>query len=469
MEMGRDRVSLLAAIAVLAVGLGVVSSAVASEVPQWLVEGVPIAAGSTVSADVEHEAGSLLLLEDKNAPGKPDILCEVENSQASLLYNGEAEITKLECIKPVVDSGTCGSPKISAVGLPWQVDIIEPSAGVFEAEISSATGSGAGWAAECIVLGIKAIDTCTSNKAKALLANTEAGLVDGEFMEEVAKEEELTCTIGGKESGLSFGLILFQALNAGKEAIALSVGQAPVSFEGPSWWIKGARAGAGVEKTLSTISSTSITMLFEMEGHEFKCKKFDYLGKIIGSAAERVGTGSGTITFGECVDETEKGCEIFSLLKEGAELSGKGVIGPINIETGLAFARNVRFEALDVFTSLELNAQQEPVFTLLLIEKKSGEACALASVEGLQVTGNTLAVLENPANNTPIGSETELTKVQLGFTGATVTLVEEWNPTTKRYSRPALIGLRFSAEPLSLAGSAVIELNLPEAFGWVKK
>ncbi|MGA7706044.1 MAG: hypothetical protein WB998_14265 [Solirubrobacteraceae bacterium] len=465
--MGRHQAILLAATVALAVGLGVVPVA-AAEAPQWLVEGAPIAAGTTVSADVEHEAGSLLLLEDMSAPGAPDILCEVENGQATLLYNGEAEITKMECIKPAVDSGTCSSPKILPVNLPWRVFVAEPSSGVFEAEISSTTGSGAGWAIECTVLGVKSTDTCTSNQGKSLLTNTEAHLVDSEFMEEMTKVEEATCTIGGKEVGLTFGLLLFQALNAGKEAVALSVARAPVAFEGPSWWVKGARAGAGFEKSVSTISNTTFTMVFTSSGmQEFKCKKFDYLGKIIGSAAERMGTSSGTITFGECVDETEKGCEIYSLMKEGTELSGKGTIGPINIEATLAFAANVRTESLDAFFSLEKNAQGGFVFVIVLIEKKSGEACALAGAEGLEITGSQATVLENPANNTPIGSGTELTKVQLGFLGPT--RGEEWDFTNNRYLRVPSRQMFFEGNPLTISGSAVIELNLPEAFVWVNK
>ncbi|HXC46565.1 MAG TPA: hypothetical protein VNU24_08165, partial [Solirubrobacteraceae bacterium] len=319
-------------------------------------------------------------------------------------------------------------------------------------------------AAECTVLGIKATDTCTSNGGKILLANTEAGLVDGEFMEEATKEEESACTIGGKEAGLTFGLLLFRTV----EGKALSVAQGPApAFEGPSWWIKGSRAGMGVEKTVSTVSSTAISILFGTGGsQEFKCTKFDYLGKIVGSAAERVGTGTGTIAFSECVDETEKGCEIYSLQKEGSELSAKGSIGPMAVEATLAFAANVRIDAVVVFTSLELNVREELTFAVLLIEKKSGEACTLASAEGLEVTGKVAAVLENPATNTPIGSKTELTKVQLGLVA---TEVEEWNPTAKRYNRPTRARLAFSLSPFVPAGSAVMELNLPEAFGWVNK
>ena len=153
-------------------------------------------------------------------------------------------------------------------------------------------------------------------------------------------------------------------------------------------------------------------------------------------------------------------------MKEGTELSGKGTIGPINIEATLVFATNVRTESLDAFFSLEKNAQGGFVFVIVLIEKKSGETCALAGAEGLEITGSQATVLENPANNTPIGSGTELTKVQLGFLGPT--RGEEWDFTNNRYLRVPSRQMFFEGNPLTISGSAVIELNLPEAFGWVK-
>jgi len=199
-------------------------------VPQWLVSSTTIPLENAkkevekVNANVEPE-GNLLLLEDMNATtaGDPDILCEIEKALVFLLSNGAGEVAEGAC-KPVeVDKGTCGSPVVAPVDLPWTTVLLEPAENIYEVDITKGTGGAPGWLAECTVLGLKVNDVCTTEKGKALVENTEDGLVHVEFMEEVEKEEEANCTVGGKEHGLLFGLFFLHALNASGELIPLAV------------------------------------------------------------------------------------------------------------------------------------------------------------------------------------------------------------------------------------------------------
>jgi len=197
---------LVSVVALLAVSA---SSAFAAEVPQYLVEGKTLALGESLAATTETESGEagFALIEDMNASaaGDPDILCEVTEVLQTILTNGEGETTAGTCAKPVVDKGTCGSPKILPLNLPWITLLAEPKTGEFEGSIKTAATAGAGWKAECTVLGVKVVDECTTQAGKFLIENDE-GLLHVEFMEEIEKGEEANCSIGGKEEGLVFWL-----------------------------------------------------------------------------------------------------------------------------------------------------------------------------------------------------------------------------------------------------------------------
>jgi hypothetical protein len=205
----------------LGLGAFASSSAFAFVVTQWLVNGEAVKVGSPVNADILPE--STMLFEDMNAAGKPDLLCEISKTTGKLEADGELEIKATECIKPEIDSGTCGSPVISPVHLPWIAVVEEPSEGIFELRVVSGSGGDPGWLVECTVLGIKTTDTCTTNKSMMLLQNLESGVVQAEYMEEVAKEQEGNCSLGGAEQGLQVGLSIIQALTEGGELLSLAV------------------------------------------------------------------------------------------------------------------------------------------------------------------------------------------------------------------------------------------------------
>jgi hypothetical protein len=221
----------LALFAVLAFGAFAASAAFAVEAPQYLVNGATIALGTRVNSDIISAAaqggGGPVLIEDMNASTKPDILCEVENSLMWLESNGVSEIVSGECKNPVVDSGTCGKPIFVPVNLPWTGTLLESTAGNYEMDLTQGKGlteaEAPGWLAECEVLFVKIDDTCTTTRGKVLLSNLADGLLEGEFMEVIALEEQVNCTVGGKEQGLVVGTGVIHALNASAELQTLAV------------------------------------------------------------------------------------------------------------------------------------------------------------------------------------------------------------------------------------------------------
>jgi hypothetical protein len=208
----------LALAAMFALSVVVAASAGATE---YLVSGEKIAVGTNVTVDLESEGG--LLLEDMNASGTPDILCEIEKSGGTITSGGLGQVTSGECKNPVVDSGTCGSPKVAPLNLPWTTELLEPEPGVFETDITKGTGGAPGWLAECTVLFVKVDDSCTTELGKTLSTNLEDGLVHQEFMEETPSATWANCSVGGEKQGLVVGLTYMHALNGSGELITLAI------------------------------------------------------------------------------------------------------------------------------------------------------------------------------------------------------------------------------------------------------
>jgi hypothetical protein len=213
-------------LAVFAFGAFAAASAFAEELPQWLVNGAAIALGEQINADIlPGPAGKeRLLIEDMNASTKPDLLCEVVNSLMWLLSNGEGEVVSGECPAPVVDAGTCGSPKVKPVNLPWRTELLEPGVNVYVLHILKIAAGNPGWEAECTVLGVKITDVCTAADRLVALFPLADGLVEGEFKEELEEPAEAAnCTIGGAQQGLVAGVGLIHALNNAGELLPLAL------------------------------------------------------------------------------------------------------------------------------------------------------------------------------------------------------------------------------------------------------
>jgi hypothetical protein len=140
-----------------------------------------------------------------------DVLCEGSGT-GLVLPAGKDEQLTATCTNPLVDAGTCGSPKVEAVHLKWLTQLLEPEVGVFVDDITTGTGGNPGWLVECTVLGVKIDDECTTAGGSTLVTNEANGTVDVEFMEE---QTEAFCSFPKTEKGLVVGLIILEALEGG--------------------------------------------------------------------------------------------------------------------------------------------------------------------------------------------------------------------------------------------------------------
>jgi hypothetical protein len=192
--------------AVCALSAFVASSAFAAA--EWLVEKAAIKAGENVTVNQTTEAGNLLLLEDMSEG--VDVLCAGTGTGTITSGGGDSQ-TAASCPAPVVDAGTCGSPIVTAVHLPWTTELLEPTAGTFVDDIKMGTGGNPGWLVECTVGIIKVNDECTTAGGSTLLKNEANGTVDATF----EPLPEALCTIPDTEKGLVEGLVLLEALKNG--------------------------------------------------------------------------------------------------------------------------------------------------------------------------------------------------------------------------------------------------------------
>lgn len=210
--------------AVLSLGVVALSLASASE-PEWLVGGSPLEAGEKVNVNFKSKNLELILYEDMTT--KTDLLCIVIGLEW-VLPKGKSEIVAWTCSEPETMGGLCvssSSVKISAVHLPWIAQLTNPETGVFVDDIDEGTGGAPGVLVECETIIGNVLDECTTEKGKALLTNTAEGMVESEFMEEIAEEEQANCSVGGAKRGLLVGNITREALVGGVPLVlAYSVG-----------------------------------------------------------------------------------------------------------------------------------------------------------------------------------------------------------------------------------------------------
>jgi hypothetical protein len=211
-----------ALLAIFAFSSFIVASASAEEVPQWLVNGEPIRLGESMDVNIlPVEGEENILLEDMNAPGTPDILCEMSNALAWLLPNGEDLQETGECIKTVDDKGTCeaaASITVKLVNLPWTTQLKETEAGVFEDGVTAGTGGNPGWEVKCRILFINVTDICTSTSEKGTVTNLADGLVlivDDTFVGD-------ECTLNNTTSGLIEEHVILHGLDKLGNLVTLS-------------------------------------------------------------------------------------------------------------------------------------------------------------------------------------------------------------------------------------------------------
>jgi hypothetical protein len=311
--MKKIHVFMLSLVSIFAFSAVVASAASAEELsPLWLVNGSPVPAGG-VTVDVEV-GPSLLLLEDmQSGPLKQATSVECEGTGLGLLLPGgldeQNSATPEKCVRET--DGACETlESVKAVNLPWLTELLSTETNETEDNITAGTGGEPGWAVECETALGKKTDTCTTDQGKTLLSQ-EGEEINAEFLKEVEKTEEATCTEGSPktEAGLITGLILLMALESGA-LVPVSAG-----LEVPLWLVNGSPVPAG-GVTVDVEVGPSLLLLEDMQSGPLKQA----------TSVECEGTGLGLLLPGgldeqnsatpeKCVRETDGACETLESVK----------------------------------------------------------------------------------------------------------------------------------------------------------
>ena len=134
-------------------GLSVANASAA----QWTLGGKAIATAVATTG-----SGSLQLTDEAGGPFGEKVTVECSGTTTGTAGPGAADTTSSVTVSSCKTiTGTCGSPKASAVNLPWKTELAVIG-GVLRDKITSDGAGAPGYKVECTVLGIKATDTCTS-------------------------------------------------------------------------------------------------------------------------------------------------------------------------------------------------------------------------------------------------------------------------------------------------------------------
>jgi len=196
--MTRFKIIGLALVAVFAISA---LASASSSALQWLSNGKPITAATSISS----KAVGSLLLADLSATGG-EVAIECTGTDKGTVGPGAmgsvSAITATECSFQKGLNGSCTSSDsvtAKAVNLPWLTGLT--TEGTHTRIPLSGTGGNPGWAVECTVAGIiKVQDTCTSASAAPLAINA-AGGVDAVF----ELPESANCSLGNATSGMVIG------------------------------------------------------------------------------------------------------------------------------------------------------------------------------------------------------------------------------------------------------------------------
>lgn len=115
------------------------------------------------------------------------LLCE-QMHEGTVGPGGAGKMTKINSASCTVDKGICGSPQVSGVDLPWEMELGSTRL-AFSRE---------GW--EFVCFGF--VEDVCEGKDSVAVENTETGLVDYRYDE---SSEGMSCTIGGAAQGLVRG------------------------------------------------------------------------------------------------------------------------------------------------------------------------------------------------------------------------------------------------------------------------
>ena len=118
-------------------------------------------------------------------------------------------VTKWTASKCTTTKGTCVSPVMEAVHLPWHSEL-NISAEKTQDTITEGGKGSPGYQMKCTVLGIKVTDECTATKLSTSMENATASV------EALFDGEKLNCTVGGWGKGSVEGTQLVEAIKGGR-------------------------------------------------------------------------------------------------------------------------------------------------------------------------------------------------------------------------------------------------------------
>jgi len=181
---------------------------------EWLVSKAVVPAGSNIEVDILLLSPGILLEDMKEGI---DVLCTAAEGTGLISGPTSAEVTAGKCtaVESMTSGVTCA--KVTPIKLPWSGTLTGESTEALEL-IKSVAKTGAGWEVECTVLGIKAVDTCTTEEGKPKIINNLAEEeAEAEFVETPVTEiEEAACTLSKAEhTGLVVGNLMLKALVSG--------------------------------------------------------------------------------------------------------------------------------------------------------------------------------------------------------------------------------------------------------------
>jgi hypothetical protein len=136
-------------------------------------EWVAVATATEATAE-----GTLEFEDSKTSLGAVRISCKVSGT-GKIGPESSDSIEKMVASSCKVVKGTCGSPTVEAVHLPWATELSEPSGAVRDNFKSSGAGL-PGWKTTCTVI-IKVTDTCEGEMSAAMTNNVTEGLVEAIF------------------------------------------------------------------------------------------------------------------------------------------------------------------------------------------------------------------------------------------------------------------------------------------------
>jgi hypothetical protein len=161
-----------------------------------------------LSKTVESVSEGHLEFEDsKTAVGAVRLVCQVK-SLGTIGPHAEDKIESAEVTECKVVKGTCGSPTVKPVHLPWNTELTE-TGGEIRDKIKNSGAGLPGYTSTCVVI-IKITDTCEGETSAGVANNLTEGLVEIKFD---AASEKAKCTQSKAVTGTVFGTLKVKAKN----------------------------------------------------------------------------------------------------------------------------------------------------------------------------------------------------------------------------------------------------------------